>query len=591
MSLNTKEIRVLKLINQNVSGQNRKKAFSYLRTELGFPNDVATKVSDLWFLNYREDGKYEEIEEVNRETQPILNFLKKIQKDEMDEDDIPERFFDDISLCRGTFNRYSYRDSWNTPCISIDADNVTFRLGSNYFDFTEITGIHEDDSWMRSEAYSSYSDYYEEYDSDEFNYFHFNDETLNLIKKIAIITKNNEVVDYLQSNKSPQSEDLNVYLKYMLPQDFYDSMVDDYLYTIGYLSVNVKRAAIRDYYEREATYQLDESDGYAIEIPIEDVIEKIEGESVLTFGDLLGIEMQKPLNFEDVWFDSGYWQSDSTEHVDDLNNKLERFVDEMDDGKYDEWVEGKEYFENILNNFNVKPTYSTSNMYTNQDGRLAFNLRDVDYINKKIKFRYDNQSHIISFDDFVPWLQGSVLGLKNESVRYGRVLIMEEKQKINKISIFDFDGTLADTPNKEDGIALWETKNKKDYPHRGWWGKPESLDENTFNVKLIPTTKDDYDTESESDNTLMVMLTGRIPKLANQVESILNKNGVIFDEYHYKEKGDTFTSKINTIKRLIEQNPNVKEIEMWEDRLNHADGFEQWGSENGIDIKVNRVTI
>jgi hypothetical protein len=189
------------------------------------------------------------------------------------------------------------------------------------------------------------------------------------------------------------------------------------------------------------------------------------------------------------------------------------------------------------------------------------------------------------------WAQGSVLDLKNESVRYGRVLIMEEKQTINKISIFDFDGTLADTPNKEDGIVLWEAKNKKDYPHKGWWGKPESLDENTFNIKLIPSTIDDYNKESEGDNALMIMLTGRIPKLANQVESILNKNGVIFDEYHYKEKGDTFTSKINTLKKLIGQNPNVTEIEMWEDRLNHADGFEEWGVNNGIDIKVNRITI
>ena len=591
MSLNTKEIKVLKLINQNVSGGNRKKAFSYLRTELGFPNDVAAKVSDLWFLNYREDGKYEEIEEVNRETQPILNFLKKIQKDEMDEDDIPESFFDDISLCRGTFNRYSYRDSWNTPCISIDADNVTFRLGSNYFDFTEITGMYENDSWMYSEAYSSYSDYYEEYDSDEFNYFQFNDETLDLIKKIAIITKNKDAFDYIETTQSPQSENLNFYLKDMLPQDFYESMVNDYLYTIGYITGNARRAAIRDYYEKEATYQLDESDGYAIEIPIEDVIEKVEGKSVLTFGDLLGIEMQSPLYFEDVWYDSGYWESDSTEHVDELNSKLEEFVDEMDEGKYDEWMEGKEYFDNILNNFDVKPTWSGSKTYTYLDGRLDFNIRDVDYINKKIKFRYDNQSHIVPFDDFTNWLQGSVLGLKNESVRYGRVLMKEERKIINKISIFDFDGTLADTPNKEDGIALWEAKTKKEYPHSGWWGKPESLDERVFNIKLIDETKRDYIGESVHDDTLMVMLTGRIPKLAKQVEKILHTNGIIFDEYHYKEKGDTFTSKINTIKRLLEQNPNVTEIEMWEDRLNHADGFEQWGNENGVDIKVNRITI
>ena len=81
------------------------------------------------------------------------------------------------------------------------------------------------------------------------------------------------------------------------------------------------------------------------------------------------------------------------------------------------------------------------------------------------------------------------------------------------------------------------------------------LDENTFNIKLIPSTIDDYNKESEGDNTLMIMLTGRIPKLANQVESILNKNGIIFDEYHYKERGDTFTSKINTIKKSRDVQP------------------------------------
>jgi len=594
MSLNKKEIRVLKLIDANVRGNHKANVTSYLRNQLGLPNDIANKIYALWVLNFRKDGKYEEIEEANRDTQPILNFLKKIQQDEMYDDEIPERFFGSMNFCKGSYGGYYSRSSWNTPCISIDSDNVTFRLGQDFGEYTEITGLYSDDAWMYSEAHSNYSDYYDEYDSEEFNYVNFNDETLELVKKIAILTKNNEALNYLNSTDNVDSERLARYLENMLHDEDFDYIVNDYLYEIGYITGNERRSAVRDYYGEAITYPLDENDGYAIEIPIEEVIEKIEDGNILTIDELAEVEFQDALDLESTWYDAGYWSSDSNDHIDNLNSNLEDIVDKYDDGQYDEYIESKEYFDNILNKLGVEPyagLTGAKKYYTLHDGRLHFNTNDIDYGNRKIKFYYDDKAHIVPFDDFVPWLQGSVLDLKNESIRYGRVLIMEEKQTINKISIFDFDGTLADTPNKEDGIAIWEAKNKKDYPHRGWWGKEESLDENTFKVKLIPTTKDDYDRESEGDNTLMVMLTGRIPKLADQVESILNKNGVIFDEYHYKERGDTFTSKINTIKRLLEQNPNVKEIEMWEDRLTHADGFEEWGNANDIDIKVNRVII
>ena len=86
------------------------------------------------------------------------------------------------------------------------------------------------------------------------------------------------------------------------------------------------------------------------------------------------------------------------------------------------------------------------------------------------------------------------------------------------------------------------------------------------------------------------MLTGRLPKQAPQVENILNDYNIVFDEYHYKEDGDTLKSKINTIKSLLLRYPNVNFIEMYEDRVPHAIAFEEWGEENNIPIKVNVVT-
>ena len=63
-----------------------------------------------------------------------------------------------------------------------------------------------------------------------------------------------------------------------------------------------------------------------------------------------------------------------------------------------------------------------------------------------------------------------------------------------------------------------------------------------------------------------------------------------FDEYHYKDNGDTLTSKFNTIRSLLNRYPNVDFIEMYEDREPHAISFEEWGKENGVNIKVNLVT-
>ncbi len=589
MGLSGKEIQVLKLIDKNTK-DNRKNSSvtAYLRNNLGLPRNIVNKIYPLWLLNHREDGKYEEIEEVDRETQPILKYLKKIQEDEMYDDEIPERFFGDLNLCKGTYGGYG-SSSWNTPCISIDADNVTFRLGNDIGMYTEITGLYEDDVWVYQEAMINYSDYYEEFDDEEFDYIPLTKDVMEKVEEIAVITDNKDALKYITTNNSPDSETIVRFLREMIPESALQSIIDDYIYTIGYMSGNARRSAASSYYNEEVEYPIDTSDGNAVEIPIEKVIEYVEDNVVLTIDDLASIEYQSPLNMVDTWYDTGYWDAGSDEHVDQLVTNLTDWIDNNDEGVYDEYIINKFIIDNIIKQTNLEKKYG--NTYQSKDHRLSFDYNyDIDFVKKKIKFRYDGQTHIVPFENFSDWAQGSVLDL-NESVRYGRVLIMEEKQTINKISIFDFDGTLADTPNKEDGITLWEAKNKKDYPHRGWWGREESLDENTFNVKLIPDTIDDYNKESEGNNTLMVMLTGRLPKLANQVENILNKNGVIFDEYHYKGRGDTFTSKLYTIKSLLENNPNVKEIEMWEDRLNHADGFEEWGNDNGIDIKVNRVTI
>jgi hypothetical protein len=332
-----------------------------------------------------------------------------------------------------------------------------------------------------------------------------------------------------------------------------------------------------------------------MEIPLDEFIEIMEPHNPFSFSDIIDdeIELQDSVDLENVWYDTGYYNSDSTDHIDELNRHLQNILDNLGEGGLDDYYKTQRQFEEILKNTGLefkRTHWRGDKEYESKDGRLKLNSGGINLYDKKITFDYDGERHTVPLDNFMNWAQGSVLDLKYESVRYGKIPLREGKKTITKISIFDFDGTLADTPSKEDGIPIWEAKTGEEYPHKGWYSKRESLDENVFNIKLIQSTIKDYMGESIHPNTMVVMLTGRMPNQADQVESILSKNGVVFEEYHYKERGDTFTSKINTIKKLLSQNPNVSQIEMWEDRLNHADGFEQWGDQNGVNIRVNRIT-
>jgi hypothetical protein len=146
------------------------------------------------------------------------------------------------------------------------------------------------------------------------------------------------------------------------------------------------------------------------------------------------------------------------------------------------------------------------------------------------------------------------------------------------------------TPDSTEGKKQWEEFYGEEYPHKGWWGKPESLDDAVFDIQPIESTVSDYKKEIKNPNTFVIMLTGRLPHQSSQVEELLALHNIYFKEYHYKSDGDTLSSKLNTIKSLLNRFPQVKEIEMWEDREAHVIAFEEWGKENGINIKVNYIT-
>lgn len=164
------------------------------------------------------------------------------------------------------------------------------------------------------------------------------------------------------------------------------------------------------------------------------------------------------------------------------------------------------------------------------------------------------------------------------------------REDVTRIAVFDFDGTLIDTPTTERGHEEYKTKTGQDWPHKGWWGKPESLDMDTFEMKPIPSVIAAYKKEKATPNTLVVLLTGRIPKLSGEVKKILDANGLQFDGYYFNDLGSTLEFKISILDELVRVFKNVKSVAMWDDRDEHIPAFKAWGAaQDGIDFHITHV--
>ena len=149
--------------------------------------------------------------------------------------------------------------------------------------------------------------------------------------------------------------------------------------------------------------------------------------------------------------------------------------------------------------------------------------------------------------------------------------------EIKKLTIWDFDGTLVDTPLPEEGKKIYKEKTGKDWPHAGWWGQPLSLDMSVFDMPTVPSVIADYEKEKTDPSTMTVMLTGRMVKLGDLVRKILADKHLTFDEYHFNRGGSTDTAKIKTMEDILRRVNTIREIHMWDDREEHIPVFQAWG--------------
>ena len=155
---------------------------------------------------------------------------------------------------------------------------------------------------------------------------------------------------------------------------------------------------------------------------------------------------------------------------------------------------------------------------------------------------------------------------------------------IKRLVAFDLDSTLIDSPMPDDGKKVWKSIKGKDYEHIGWWGRPESLDLNVFDIKPFPSVLNQLKDEQSKPNTYVIILTSRMEKLRPEVEAVLKANNIKVDKVDMKRaEGD----KGVKVMRYIKQMPDLKVVNVYEDRDTDIEAYERIRSQMPEGVEFN----
>jgi hypothetical protein len=161
-----------------------------------------------------------------------------------------------------------------------------------------------------------------------------------------------------------------------------------------------------------------------------------------------------------------------------------------------------------------------------------------------------------------------------------------EQSGVDRLVIYDFDGTIFRSPEPVDGASRYKAITGSDWPFKGWWGRDESLSpplvpEKPDDSWFIPRVTRSFRKDFADPKTKVVLMTGRPFKLRRRIVEILSGHGMDFDDYFFAGSpgtsgSNTLEIKTNNLQRLV--SPQIKTLEIWEDRPEHIVGFHAFSS-------------
>ena len=274
------EIKILSYLDKKIgSTSNRDEVFKILKDEFGLDRTEVLDLYRLWYYN-KGAGDYESIE-VDREG-PLINFLNNLRFSNVTEyiDELYDNNREKLDALIGDW--FGLCNNYNTPCLDFDSESVTIGLDRDEWE-KYFSGLHEDDLWKYYEAFSSYSDYYEEVESSEFDYVYTNDETVEHLETLAIMSGLSEWPG--KDGKRIEESEVNDFLGKILPKQYYERVVDDYTGEMSILITRARQNSVRETYSNEIKYDTNKTrcrfGDYCIEIPYDELIEIVKEKNLL----------------------------------------------------------------------------------------------------------------------------------------------------------------------------------------------------------------------------------------------------------------------------------------------------------------------
>jgi small nuclear ribonucleoprotein (snRNP)-like protein len=142
------------------------------------------------------------------------------------------------------------------------------------------------------------------------------------------------------------------------------------------------------------------------------------------------------------------------------------------------------------------------------------------------------------------------------------MITKNNKKVIKRLCTYDFDMTLINTYSPEIGKPMWEKYYDEKFKYSGWWGRPESLDTNVFDIKPYPEILEKLISDNNAKDTHVIILTSRQEKLRSQLENVLKLNNIHVDEIVMK-KGNA--DKGDIIMKYVNNNPDLEYIISYDD--------------------------
>ena len=118
-------------------------------------------------------------------------------------------------------------------------------------------------------------------------------------------------------------------------------------------------------------------------------------------------------------------------------------------------------------------------------------------------------------------------------MRFKEWLIIEAQDMKTQLAVFDFDGTIANVPEKPKDKIGWSGKD--------WWGNEASLSHPFYGGDVNKEVVDAFKEAKSDPSTHAIMLTGRRGVIAHGVRKVLRSHGLygrrIIPDSNRKEHG------------------------------------------------------